>query len=904
MKKVFVIFLLGLCIFNSALADFTVKGRFLYRDREYNSYGFTGITPLKPIRFAHVRVIDNISGEILGEGYTDSNGFFEILAITDSPRDILIECLSREKNGTRINYEVLNNSVSEALYALTSEIYTSHPYNVAIDFSENPLVAEPGNLGEVFNIFDEITNCFHYLESLTGGESTYLLTAYWESGGTTGSQYRNGSIFLQDLPEDGDGYDDDVIRHETGHFVAEYYSRDDSPGGVHYLTLPAELTLTWSEGWANFFNSAVKHYHGFLLPEWYVDTNGKDGVGNLRFSVEFETPSYSYMIGGSDYEVSVTAVLWDIIDGDDTTDDSPGFDDDALSIINGDEKIWSVFSTYMAAATGIATLEKFWDGWISPPLSIGLEAEFTSVLSMREIEYFFDNFESDGSSENASLFLFGDTYQHHTLYGNNDVDWIKFYAPEGDTVIIETFNLMNGANTILELYDSQGEIKLAENDDRTGGIEDLSSKITYYSSQQRDTLLIKSMGKGTDGVRYGSYDIIIKTLTFKPGDFKLVNHSNSELEFTVTNFGAYGFKGTPGNSEGSGFIYPAGSQNRLYMGALLLGNGQKYVSDAAGNGNDTRDYDFSPLRIHEPVMTQNNGIQTILTKFNDFYSPVPLNAEVAQKSIVKITGENNSFVLLDYRVKNNNSLPLDSLIVSLYFDWDILESFSSYENAAWFEDYNLAYQYTDKDTSAPWLGIALIYPEKAGGFRIIDPESSLRLTRKNKWSYMKSGFEITSASEQDIAQLVSAGPFKVESGDSVTVVFSLVGGKNFEELKNAVLAASYLWQEVNKPTKIAGKETAQSFKFELCQNYPNPFNSSTSIVYTINEDLKANPEIIIYNILGQKIREFNNLPKRKGKHTVIWDGKSDNGTEASSGLYMYVLTYDRISVSKKMLVLR
>ena len=40
-------------------ADFTATGTCLYRDREFDETGFTGIEPNLPIRFADVEVVDD-----------------------------------------------------------------------------------------------------------------------------------------------------------------------------------------------------------------------------------------------------------------------------------------------------------------------------------------------------------------------------------------------------------------------------------------------------------------------------------------------------------------------------------------------------------------------------------------------------------------------------------------------------------------------------------------------------------------------------------------------------------------------------------------------------------------------------------------------------------------------------
>lgn len=77
----------------------------------------------------------------------------------------------------------------------------------------------------------------------------------------------------------------------------------------------------------------------------------------------------------------------------------------------------------------------------------------------------------------------------------------------------------------------------------------------------------------------------------------------------------------------------------------------------------------------------------------------------------------------------------------------------------------------------------------------------------------------------------------------------------------------------NKPQKIF-----------LSQNYPNPFNPSTSINYELHFTNQNFPKLSIFNILGQKVKDFS-LNKPKGR--VFWDGKNFEGNQVSSGNYFY-----------------
>jgi len=86
-------------------------------------------------------------------------------------------------------------------------------------------------------------------------------------------------------------------------------------------------------------------------------------------------------------------------------------------------------------------------------------------------------------------------------------------------------------------------------------------------------------------------------------------------------------------------------------------------------------------------------------------------------------------------------------------------------------------------------------------------------------------------------------------------------------------------------------------EFGLKQNYPNPFNPSTLIEYSIPE--KSYVELNVYNILGVKVANLVKSSKEAGIYKVEF-----NGSELSSGLYIYELKTNKATISRKMLLLK
>jgi hypothetical protein len=96
--------------------------------------------------------------------------------------------------------------------------------------------------------------------------------------------------------------------------------------------------------------------------------------------------------------------------------------------------------------------------------------------------------------------------------------------------------------------------------------------------------------------------------------------------------------------------------------------------------------------------------------------------------------------------------------------------------------------------------------------------------------------------------------------------------------------------------------TLMPVAFHLSQNFPNPFNPETRIQFDL--PVTSIVKLEIFNMLGQRVRELHHGLKPAGAYSVIWDGRNDAGRLVGSGVYLYRLTTDRFSMTKKMLLVR
>ena len=89
---------------------------------------------------------------------------------------------------------------------------------------------------------------------------------------------------------------------------------------------------------------------------------------------------------------------------------------------------------------------------------------------------------------------------------------------------------------------------------------------------------------------------------------------------------------------------------------------------------------------------------------------------------------------------------------------------------------------------------------------------------------------------------------------------------------------------------------------KLHQNYPNPFNPSTRIEFYLPHSQYA--RLSVYNIRGQKVVTLIEDFIDQGYTYILWDGKDQNGRPVASGIYLYRLESDRLTITKSMILLK
>lgn len=356
----------------------TITGTAQYQAREFfyngpGDGGLGGAGTAKPIRRAEVRVTSS-AGHVVQCAETNRSGEFSFqLPIGNASYVVSIN--SRAFNND-MRVSVLDAPERNRFYSLSTTVTASHSQSLG-----TLLAGVNGEiLGASFNMLDqvlrandylrqEVSNCASDFTGCSNFSVAPKVSIYWEKGFNPGSYFNSGPVSFY-IPgysrlfilggvngdvnsSDTDHFDNSIILHEYAHFLEDVLMKSDSPGGAHNGNRIIDPRLAWSEGFANFFQAAVRN------DPRYIDTLGNtDGSTDFIFYLDLETavndiPQFhsggTGLGEGNFREFSVTRLLWDALD------DTPG------EIVNGaPDDVEDAFNEIWTVLT------KSTQGWLNP----------------------------------------------------------------------------------------------------------------------------------------------------------------------------------------------------------------------------------------------------------------------------------------------------------------------------------------------------------------------------------------------------------------------------------------------------------------------------------------------------------------------------------------------------------
>ena len=160
-------------------------------------------------------------------------------------------------------------------------------------------------------------------------------------------------------------------------------------------------------------------------------------------------------------------------------------------------------------------------------------------------------------------------------------------------------------------------------------------------------------------------------------------------------------------------------------------------------------------------------------------------------------------------------------------------------------------------------------------------------------------YDTTSTSVQITYEEFLENVFEETPGNGVTVKFSVSATDGKDTVK---VSGDDRVVYVNRYEFLSTETDGMPTEFALHENYPNPFNPSTTLRFDLPELRDVN--VIIYNMLGQKVKTFNMENISAGHHSIKWNATNDYGDPVGAGVYLYQLQAKDFVKTRKMVLLK
>lgn len=367
-----------------------------------------------------------------------------------------------------------------------------------------------------------------------------------------------------------------------------------------------------------------------------------------------------------------------------------------------------------------------------------------------------------------------------------------------------------------------------------------------------------------------------------------INIAINDVSSTNTSRGRIGWNNSDGTG-GLGFAYKDSSL--LYEAGLMIGISSTKVSDnVRGSSSTSNDLDFISVQTVKEVTPPVKSEFETAGLFNDNGAPSKIGIQVRHKTFAWTTAGDKKYIIYQYTIKNTNASALSNLYAGIFADWDITDKTSGMNKGDTDQGNKLGYVYSTVGTQlyggirlltkGPFLHYVIDNVSGGGGGVDISDQTD-RYSPSEKYTTLstnrlKGG--ATATAGNDVADVVSTGPFTINANDSVVVAFAVLAGDNLSDI-----IASAQNAQIKYDGTVTAIETAEKSAFSLKQNYPNPVNASQTVI-EFNLPESAQAVLNIYNSLGQKVTTPFNTQMSEGVHQWNLDVSA-----FKNGIYFYEL---------------
>ncbi len=353
------------------------------------------------------------------------------------------------------------------------------------------------------------------------------------------------------------------------------------------------------------------------------------------------------------------------------------------------------------------------------------------------------------------------------------------------------------------------------------------------------------------------------------------------------------------HGEGFGFIYPTSRQwssTALMHGGLVLGTDTSWVCDNYyGTPWQETSLDFAMQESLRVVDPPEFGDQQYICRFDDSEHPEPKGLDVVQRSYGGDDPDHGDFVIIEYRIHNNDTAALYGLYVGVACD---------FRTPGWNQndetDYagtdsmrNLAYVKSRSSGETLALGVRHIYPVGVNGFaNCIQHATYIQngFTKTEKMGFLDGSLrQTTGTSAANWHAMSSTGPYTIPAGDSQIVAFVIVGGRTVNEM---TVHSDTALEWYDPPVGIAGPGPVPELRASVGAR-PGLFRDNLTVSYVLPRAERV--EARLYDASGREAAAF-------GFEPTAATGQFSWRPRVSPGIYFLEVTTGSGAVSGQKLV--
>lgn len=341
---------------------YTVNGYIRWKDSAGNTHPAHGVS-------VYIYNKNGTSNVLLGVVSTNSSGYYSKSCSYDgTSKNIYIKVYS---SGLGV---IIRSPSLSSTYTYTSSTRNGVTGGQTVTISYT--ASNTTDIGRSLSVHQAMALANRYIYSLDGAYLNSITVSFPDSSRGT-SCYSSSDARIYILA--GDAFDWDVLEHEYGHYVQNCYNISNSPGGQHILSdnladarsnKSEGIRLAWGEGWATYFSINLQNKmsaSSLNIPN-VGDTHYQD-TDDTSIDYDIEFPINSHKKGEAN-EVAVSAVLYDITDGKNTS----STENDNVYCSNKD--VWNI--TKSSKAT---TLSEFITAFYNSGFTTQVKLNLGSTLS-------------------------------------------------------------------------------------------------------------------------------------------------------------------------------------------------------------------------------------------------------------------------------------------------------------------------------------------------------------------------------------------------------------------------------------------------------------------------------------------------------------------------------------------